>query len=85
MTSRTYTVHELEDLRRVMENKYLFGTYGLTRHGGMSRSYMEADKVKAVEEMVRTAILAGHTAEDYRLSETSADDSGYTQYTGYRP
>lgn len=65
---RSYTVSELDALRDVMENKYLYGSYGGPPrvHGGfMSRSYREDEKVKAVEEMVRTAMIAGHTAEDY--------------------
>lgn len=60
---RAYTVPEIDDLRRVVENKWLFGSYGGSG-GGLSRPYQETDKVKAVEEMVRTHMLAGHTADD---------------------
>lgn len=68
MTERVYTVREIDDLRRVVERKYLFGSYG-GRRVGISRAYHEAEKVKAVEEMVRTHMLAGHTAADLLESE----------------
>lgn len=68
MSERKYSVAELDDLRQTVENKYLFGTYSLSRSGS-SRSYREDEKVKAVEEMVRTHMLAGHTAEDLRASD----------------
>ena len=65
---RSYTVHELEALRRVVENKYLWGSYG-PFCSGSSRSYREDEKIKAVEEQVRTHMLAGHTADDLLASE----------------
>lgn len=74
MTDRAYTVREIDDLRQVMDTKYIWGTYRLplarfsegrptTTH--MSRSYNEVEKTKVVEEWVRTAMLAGHTAADF--------------------
>lgn len=65
---RKYLVSEIDELRRLMENKYLYGAYNpqFSRNYGMSRTFHESDKVKAVEEMTRTAMLAGHTAADYR-------------------
>lgn len=67
MSDRKYSVHELDDLRQVMENKYLYGSYSPNFvNGGMSRSFREEEKAAVVEQMVRTAMLAGHTADDYR-------------------
>jgi len=62
---KKYTVKEIRDLRNVCENIYLFGTslFGGTR---FSRVYKEVEKVVAVEQMVRTYILAGITAKDIR-------------------
>jgi len=74
MTDRAYTVEELDDLRRLMENKFLYGFYTCNPRGmtTFSRCYHENEKVHAVEEMVRTAMVAGHTADDYRKSESGA-------------
>ena len=72
---KAYTVQELDALRTVVEKKYLWGSYRgpwpLERNV-FSREYREADKNKAVEEMVRTHMLAGHTAEELIASETVA-------------
>lgn len=73
---RAYTVFELDALRGVVEHKWLFGRYKHPPQEGMtylSRSYKEEDKVKAVEEIVRTHMLAGHTAEMLLASETNDD------------
>lgn len=68
---RTYTVAEVDALRHVVNNKWLFGSYqGFS--SGMSRTYKEAERVACVEEMVRTHMLAGHTAEDLYASERTA-------------
>lgn len=74
MTGRAYTVKELDDLRSVVESKWLFGSYypwndDVWRQG---RTYDPTEKTKAVEELVRTHMLAGHTAEDLLNSETKA-------------
>lgn len=84
---RAYTVHELDALRQVVESKWLYGWYSLPAQrsndegggtgyvwtrGVWSRSYDPNEKVKAVEEMVRTHMLAGHTAEDLIKSEDEA-------------
>jgi len=60
---RKYTVSEIRELRVVCEKIYIWGT-PLPSGGGMSWPYMEADKVVAVEEMIRTYMLAGITAKD---------------------
>lgn len=64
MTERAYTVPEIDALRQVCERKYLWGSYDLAPNGRCSRSYMEQDMVVAVEQMVRTFMLAGKTAQD---------------------
>lgn len=70
MGERAYTVSEINDLRQVVETKWLWGSYNLSQHsGGMSRSFNENERAKAVEEMVRTHMLAGHTAADLLASE----------------
>lgn len=69
MTERSYTVHEVDALRRAMDNKYLYGSYSPTQQSGFSRSYSEVEKAQVVEEMVRTAMLAGHMADDLYASE----------------
>jgi len=68
---KNYTVQELDDLRRVIENKVIFGTYSVKFENGMriSRAYNESDKDKFVEERTRTHMLAGHTAQDLIESE----------------
>lgn len=72
MIERAYTVSEIDALRRAIENKWLFGTYAPNfARGMMSHSYNEVDKVVSVEELVRTHMLAGHTADDLYASERS--------------
>ena len=66
MTERKYSVSEVDELRHLMDNKYLYGSYNMPPNGGASRSYLEGEKAKVVEEMVRTAMFAGHVAEDFR-------------------
>lgn len=72
---RAYTVHELDALRRVVESKWLYGWY---RKPNLEFGFIGApaydpnEKVKAVEEMVRTHMLAGHTADDLVKSEDEA-------------
>lgn len=63
MMERDYTVRELDDLRSAVENKWLYGTYSPSGNC-FSRSYREDEKCKSVEAMVRTHMLAGHTACD---------------------
>lgn len=73
MTGRSYTVKEVDELRSVIERKWLFGTYGWDEEAMQcSRCYKEGEKTVAVEEMVRTHMLAGHTAEDLIASEVGA-------------
>lgn len=69
MNDRKYSVSELDKLRKAVEHKWLFGSYSLQPISGWGRSYNPAEKDKAVEEMVRTHMLAGHTVEDLYASE----------------
>ncbi len=62
---RAYTVTEIDDLRRLCRNKWLFGSF-TTVPTGWSRSYKESDMDKGVEELVRTYMLAGLTADAIR-------------------
>lgn len=61
---RSYTVKEIDDLRRVCEDRYLYGSSVLP-DGGSSDCYRESDKLVAVEQMVRTAMMAGHVAQNF--------------------
>ena len=70
MPDRAYTIKETDALRRVVEHKYLYGSYGRMQ-SGMSRTYMESDKDKHVEERVRTLMVAGITAEEILAQEKS--------------
>lgn len=69
MNERKYSVSEINALRRAVENKWLWGSYGNIGVSGTSRPYLEEEKTKAVEEIVRTHMCAGHTAEDLCASE----------------
>jgi hypothetical protein len=66
---RPYTVSEIDDLRMVCEDRYLYGTTNLHRSMTLSRQYQEQDKNAAVEEMVRTYMTAGLTADDIRKQD----------------
>lgn len=71
MTERAYTVAEIDALRQAHRDKYLFGTFRPVGAGGRtSRIYREQEVAVLVEQQVRTSMLAGHTAEDLRQSET---------------
>lgn len=87
MSERKYTVKEIDELRDVMEHKYLFGRYNHDyRVSGprMGRNYYEKDKLVAVEEMVRTAMLGGITAADCVASQC-ADDEQQLRNSGDGP
>lgn len=63
MSERAYTVTELDALRRACEMRWLYGTTHLDK-ARMSRSFQAGEKDQGVEQLVRTHMLAGHTAED---------------------
>lgn len=64
MIQRAYTVREIDELRSACETKWLFGTTVIRANGSFSRAYGPGEKDKAVEELVRTYMLAGLTAQD---------------------
>lgn len=68
MPERTYSVKQIDDLRVCCRNKYLFGHYSLSQM--ISTTGQEDHEItKSVEEMVRTHMMAGHTAADLVASE----------------
>jgi hypothetical protein len=78
MTDRAYTVKEIDALRACCDNKYLWGNYNgplfYEDEKGRKRSPIsipcrEPEKSVAVEEMVRTFMLAGKTADELIESE----------------
>lgn len=68
--ARKYSVDEIDALRNAVNNRYLWGNakgpFCVTEGGGSysSRSFNETDRVKTVEEQVRTYMLAGITGPD---------------------
>jgi hypothetical protein len=73
--SRSYTVEEIDALRRVCEMRWIWGSSILPANGGTSRCYRSEDKDRGVEELVRTAILAGHTANDIYEADRKRDEA----------
>jgi hypothetical protein len=63
---RAYTVQEIDNLRRACEMRWLYGTTKLSPGGGFSRCYREEEKSNGVENLVRTYMIAGKTAQDIR-------------------
>lgn len=67
---RKYSVAEIEGLRRVLRNEYIWGNYhGHTAGRTQHRAVYAAEMDRAVEEQVRTHMLAGHTSNDLLESE----------------
>lgn len=75
MSDRAYTVGEIDALRGAVSNMWLYGSYSL-QDRGFSRVYGEAEKTRCVEEIVRTHMVAGHTAEDLYATEQRSTPSG---------
>lgn len=63
-SERQYSIREIDELRKAVEMRYLWGTTNYDHIRGFSRQYKEEEKVKAVEEMVRTYMSVGKTAKD---------------------
>lgn len=63
MSERKYTVVDVDALRCACELRWLRGTTNLGSGIFCSRAYKERDKDCGVEEMVRTYMIAGVTAE----------------------
>ena len=70
---KKYSVAEIDDLRVVCGLRYIWGT-SEPSHSGMttSRQYSEIDKIKAVEETVRTYMIAGIKADEIRKEDADA-------------
>lgn len=69
---KCYSVKEIDELRVACERRWLYGT---TRPSGgqgvsWSRSYEEEEMTSCVEELVRTYMIAGVTAEDIYKEDT---------------
>lgn len=63
--TRAYTVRELDQLRNACRSRWLYGTtYFPPGYNGCSRSYKDSDCDAAVEQLARTHMIAGHTADD---------------------
>lgn len=97
MADRAYTVAEIDALRGVCESKWLYGAFvhpvpafAVTRDGRLyqshqsGRTYQTSEKDIGVEQLVRTYMLAGLTAEDIRAeheaSERAAYDAAYQNF-----
>jgi len=64
--SASYTIQEIDQLRRLCRDKIIWGAYlpnwEIPRSSG---SYREEEVFKKTEEMVRTFMLAGTRPEDF--------------------
>lgn len=67
MNQRAYTVDEIDDLRNLCETKWLFGEF-FPPPPRSSAGYQQQDKDFGVEQLVRTYMLAGLTADDIRAA-----------------
>lgn len=61
---RSYTVSEIDALRSACEIRWVFGTTAFSTKPRFGRLYSEKEKSVAVEQLVRTYMLAGITAQD---------------------
>lgn len=68
MSERSYTVKEIDDLRNVISDRWLFGTSNPDLHHS-SRCYKEEERVHCVEDILRTHMIAGHVAQDLREAD----------------
>lgn len=59
---RAYTVKDIDDLRKVVDNRLTYGTSNLGKIP-LNRLWRSPDKMY-IEELVRTYMLAGITAND---------------------
>ena len=59
---RSYTLSEIDELRQLCRMKAIWGNF--FPYGQASASYRETDVVVRTEEMLRTYMMAGITADD---------------------
>lgn len=74
MAERAYTVTEIDALRQVLKNK-MFGQRWVTCFSSDAQEQEDrrvAREAAMVEDVVRTHMLAGHTAEDIILAAKAA-------------
>lgn len=70
MTERAYTVSEIDKLRLICDERWLTGTtFYHPELPSYGRSYKEYERIREVEEHVRTYMLAGILAEEIRASD----------------
>jgi hypothetical protein len=62
---KKYSVADIDGLRYVAKNIYLWGSANPVGSAGLSRQYKEEEMARVVEEQVRTYMLAGLTAADF--------------------
>jgi hypothetical protein len=82
---RAYTVKEIDDLRRACEMRWLFGTTKRSINWSTSRSYQVEEKIKCVEEFVRTYMLAGVVAADIYADDAEKTETANVEVTGAAP
>lgn len=67
---RAYTVREIDDLRSVLKDRFIWGTSFRPYDGRRTGvSYSPDDLLKTVEEQIRTYMTAGITADDIRKED----------------
>lgn len=67
--ARKYSYSDIQALRAVCERIWLYGDQPSLGMCGFSRSYKESEKDHGVEQLVRTNMMAGITAEDIYASQ----------------
>lgn len=73
-SARRYSVKEIDELRAACERRWLFGTTASGNGIRIGRTFRESEKDKCVEELVRTYMLAGLTAEDIYETDRRAKE-----------
>lgn len=70
---RRYTLTEIDQMRRAVETKWLFGLWPHEMTGSQytGRTYCESEKAAGVEEMLRTYMAAGMGPEDMGFSSAT--------------
>ena len=80
MNERCYTVKEIDELRRALEQRWLFGTSIDTGFPRTSRGFRRSEMTVCVEELVRTHMMAGHVALDIYDADKRRDDQQKAEY-----
>lgn len=74
MSDRKYSVAEIDALRKACEMHWMWGTtYIKPGVGSMGRSYNPIEKEAGVEQLVRTYMIAGITAEQMYAEDRPAE------------